>query len=287
MKIITLQLQDILPLTCTRAGTCCHGNRVMLNPWELFCLAQEKKITTKEFRERFCDLGGIQLRFNGPTDSKGKSACSQYIDGFGCGVHVGRPLACRLFPLGRQIQNNQTHYIHEGSSFPCLEGCPDVAQLPNLRVEDYLKGQATKNFEIAQDDYLELMQNLADLAFELLLETGLAASGDTQTLALWRKMGKEAPEDLTKRIGPAWLDYLMIPEISSNAPRIFVQEHHDFLQLKAQEQFGHLQTNHDFHEASVLLMALALQLARSIGADPTTMANHWCETAKNFGALEA
>jgi uncharacterized protein len=287
MQITQLQLQDILPLTCTLAGTCCHGNRVMLNPWELFRLAQEKKITPREFRDQFCDWGGIQLRFDGKANSKGKSACSQYIDGFGCGVHVGRPLACRLFPLGRQIQNNEARYIHEGNSFPCLEGCPDVVQLPNLRVEDYLKGQATEHFEIAQDEYLELMQNLADLAFELLLDTGLAAAGDTQTLALWRKMGNEAPEDLTKRIEKEWLDYLMIPEISHNEPRIFIQQHYDFLQLKVQEQFGHLQTNQDFHEASVLLMALALQLARSIGADSSSMANHWCETAKNFGALEA
>ena len=53
MGMITtkLRIQDSLPLTCSRGGTCCHGNTVLLNPWELARLAQEKKITPREFRD--------------------------------------------------------------------------------------------------------------------------------------------------------------------------------------------------------------------------------------------
>ena len=118
-KTTKLKLSSELPLTCTRIGTCCHGNQVLMNPWELFVIANEKHISAKEFRDLYCDLGGIRLKFNGTADSRGKKACSQYIDGFGCSVHLGRPLPCRLFPLGRQVQNNEIHYIHEGDSFPC------------------------------------------------------------------------------------------------------------------------------------------------------------------------
>ena len=92
--------------------------------------------------------------------------------------------------------------MHEGNEFPCLEGCPEVSGLPHLTVGEYLKGQVTDKFEKAQDAYLDLMQNLADIAFELLLDTGLAESGDTKTLPLWRKMGNELPEVLADRIGP-------------------------------------------------------------------------------------
>jgi len=67
-----LKLQDKLPLTCTRAGTCCHGNQVFLNPWELARLAKEKHITPKEFHDRYCNFGGILLRFNGKKDKGGK-----------------------------------------------------------------------------------------------------------------------------------------------------------------------------------------------------------------------
>lgn len=156
MEITKLSLQDTLPLTCSRAGTCCHGNRVLLNPWELFCLAREKKTTTKDFRDLYTDFGGIQLKFNGKAGWKGKAACSQYVEGFGCSVHVGRPLACRLFPIGRQVQFGESQYIHQGLQFPCLDGCPEVLDLPYLSVGEYLKGQETEQLEKAQDEYLEL-----------------------------------------------------------------------------------------------------------------------------------
>lgn len=283
-----LSLQDRLPLTCSRIGTCCHGNQVFLNPWELFSIAKEKKMTPREFHDLYCEFGGIRLRFNGKVGTKGKQACSQYISDFGCSVHLGRPLACRLFPLGRQIQNDEVYYIHEGLTFPCLDGCPEVSKLPHLSVGEYLKGQATDQYEMAQDAYLDLMQNLADMAFELLLETGLAESGDKETLRQWRKMGNEQPEVLAERIGQEWMDCLMLPaiDVSNEEPIAFAQKQNELLQLKIQEKFGALQTNQEFHEASILIMGVALHLARAIGANPESLANHWIEIAKNHGALE-
>lgn len=289
MQITTLTLQSKLPLTCARIGTCCHGNQVLLNPYELFCIAREKKISPKEFRDLYTHFGGIRLRFNGKVNSKQKQACSQYIDNFGCSVHLGRPLACRLFPLGRQVQNNEVSYMHQGNEFPCLDGCSEVLTLPLLSVGEYLKDQQTEAFETAQDSYLQVMQTIADLAFELLLDTGLAASGDKKTLALWRKMSNEAPENLVKTIGQEWMDALMIPEIADDAHQnslAFVQKHLELLHQKAQYKFGALQTFEALSEASVLLMAVALHLARALGANPQTLANHWIDAAKQHGAQE-
>lgn len=286
MQTTKLSIHDILPLTCSRTGTCCHGNLVLLNPWEIVCLAKEKKITPREFRDIYCDFGGIRLMFNGNADCRGKQACSQYVDNFGCSVHLGRPLACRLFPVGRQIQSDEVHYMHQGNVFPCFDGCHEVVELPHLSVGDYLKGQMTEKFEKAQDEYLALMQNIADLAFELLLDTGLAESGDKQTLQQWRIMGNVLPELLADRIGDEWLDCLTIPEISDDDPVTFVGNHNNLLQLKAQEKFGALQTNQELHEASVLIMGVALHLARGIGANPTILAEHWIDVAKNHGAQE-
>lgn len=288
MQTTKLNTQSKLPLTCSRTGTCCHGKLVLLNPWELVCLAREKKITPREFRDLYCEYGGIRLLFNGKVGWKNQQACSLYVDNFGCSVHLGRPLSCRLYPLGRQIQNNEAHYMYQGNEFPCLEGCPEVTELPQLSVGEYLKGQATDKFESAQDEYLELMQNLADIAFELLLDTGLAESGDTKTLTLWKKMGNELPEALAEKIGKEWLDCLMIPEIFENHkdPIRFVQKHKDLLQLKVQEKFSGLQTNLELHEASVLIMGVALHLARGIGADPKSLSEHWIETAKEHGAQD-
>lgn len=283
-----LTIQDKLPLTCSRTGTCCHGKLVLLNPWELLSLAKEKKITPREFRDRYCEFGGIRLRFDGKVGWKEQQACSQYIDNFGCSVHLGRPLSCRLYPLGRQIQSEEVQYIYQGNKFPCLEGCPEVLELPQLSVGEYLKGQLTDKFEQAQDAYLDLMQNLADIAFVLLLDTGLAESGDTKTLPLWRKMGNELPDELATRIGQEWLDYLTLPDITDELddPTSFARKHNDLLQIKAQEKFGAAQTNKELREASVEIMGVALHLARAIGANPGILAEHWIDTAKNHGAQE-
>ena len=287
-KVTKLSLQSVLPLTCTRVGTCCHGNQVLLNPFELFYIAKEKQITPREFRDLYCDLGGIRLHFNGKEDTRGKKACSQYVDNFGCSVHLGRPLACRLFPIGRQVQNNEVQYIHQGETFPCLNGCAEVINLPQLSVGDYLSGQITDQHEQAQDAYLEVMQNLADIAFELLLDSRLSESGDTKTLRLWRTMANEEPELLVKRIGDKWYDYLTIPNIvnDNNDSISFTQKHNDLLQLKIQDKFASAKTLQEFHQASVLVMGLAIHLARAIGANPESLTEHWIETAKSHGSHE-
>lgn len=282
-----LSLQDSLPLTCSRTGTCCHGKQVLLNPWELLCIANEKKITPQEFQDLYCDLGGIRLRFDGNKDKLGQSACGQYIENFGCSVHLGRPLACRLYPLGRQIQSEEVQYIFEGKEFPCLNGCPEVVNLPYLSVGEYLQGQVSERFENSQDEYLEVMQNIADVAFALLLDTGLSASGDKKTILEWRKIGEESPEILAERIGKEWKDAIMLPKISKQLedPILFARRHNEILQLKVQATFGSLQSNQEFHEASVLIMGVALYLAKAIGANPTSLAEHWIEIAKSNGAL--
>ena len=283
-----LSIQDILPLTCSCSGTCCHGKLVLLNPWELVCLAREKKITPREFRDLYCEYEGIRLRFDGEIGWREQQACSQYVGHFGCSVHSGRPLACRLYPLGRQIQSGEVHYMHQGEDFPCLDACPEVTGLPHLSVGEYLKGQETVQFEKVQDEYLDLAQNLADMALSLLLDTSLAESGDKDTLPLWRTMGSELPEELADRIGQEWLDCLMLPEISDDLddPISFVRQHNELLHLKAQEKFGALQTNQELHEASVLIMGVALHLARGLGANPEILAEHWISIAKDHGAME-
>ena len=108
---------------------------------------------------------------------------------------------------------------------------------------------------------------LADGAFGLLLETGLAASGDTRTLGLWRELGSLPPGDLAKHLGPEWLDRLMLPG-------------------QTQSSFGTLENSHAVREASGLLMGLALHLGRAVGADPADLFGQWIGTAKGLGALE-
>jgi hypothetical protein len=157
-----------------------------------------------------------------------------------------------------------------------------------MTVADYLSGQDVKPGETAQDEYLDLMQQLADGAFGLLLETGLAASGDTRTLGLWRKLGSMSPGDLAKRLGAEWLDRLMLPDRVDgfDNPADFCRRHFEILDGQTQSSFGALEDFDAVREASGLLMGLALHLGRALGVEPTDLVGHWIGTAKGLGALE-
>ena len=286
MNRVSLHLSDQLPLTCSRKGTCCHGNQVLINPWELASLANEKKISSRDFRDQYCDLNGIRLLFNGVVGFNNHKSCSQYIENKGCSVHNGRPLACRLFPIGRQIQENKSSYFFQGTNFPCLNGCPEVTELPLLSVEDYLKGQNTEIFEEAQDAYLELVQNLADYAFILLLDTELAKSGDVLTLQTWRKLGSLSPNEMTNYIPQEWIDLYTIPELSfsENTLSTFIQHHFESIDSTIQLQLEQPLTIDQIRTKAIELMALALFAAHSIGASTIDLIEMWIETAKQNGA---
>lgn len=285
MQHTTLQLSDKLPLTCSRKGTCCHGNQVLLNPWELRMLALEKGIAPSDFINNFCDWGGIRLLFAGQEMNK-KKACNLYVDNMGCSVHKRRPLACRLFPLARKIQNNATSYVHEGSTFPCLSGCEEVLNLPTIAVKTYLKEQETAQYERAQDAYLEVMQNIADCSFMLLLDNGLVDSDDTITLSEWSRVASLSIEKLLQEIPKNWLETLVLPDISLEIidPLTFAQEHNDIIQDKIESEcFSDLSIN-KLSASSVQVMTLAILLAKAIGADTHALMSLWIATAKENGA---
>jgi hypothetical protein len=80
----------------------------------------------------------------------------------------------------------------------------------------------------------------------------------------------------------------MLPAITDTIedPIEFIQKHNNLLLLKVQENFGATQTLPELHEASVLIMGVALHLSRGLGADTKGISEHWIETAKSHGSKE-
>lgn len=272
---------DKLPLTCSRRGTCCHGNQVLINPWELATLANTKGITISDFARLYTEFEGTRLLFNGNSSENGKKACSQYIDNFGCSLHTGRPLVCRLYPVGRRMQNNEIQYIFEGKEFPCMNGCPEVTKLPYMSLNEYLAGQHTERFEKAQDMYLELLQGIADIAFTLILETGLTREEILNTLKKWVKVKDASTENLVTEIEKPWKNMLILPDIPyDNDSEKFITRHSDYIRDRVQQVLSGSETAEDFQKASVSAFATALLLAFSLGIDFQTVGSHWIDIAK-------
>jgi len=275
-------LDERLPLTCTRQGTCCHGKLVWVNPWELSRLAQALGCSVREvIATHGCD-GGIRLRFDGPPGWRDLPGCTFYGEQ-GCRVHAGRPLACRLYPLGRERQGAQVRYLFEGPDFPCLAGCPSVTTLPALRVDDYLQGQDIADFEKAADAYLEIVQDLAEGAFVLAIDSGLAASGYQGLLARWQGISALSGEDRAGSMPPELVQMLLDPQLEALPAEGFVAAHAARLQDLAQARFGQLSARSALADASCAMLAAALHLGAALGADAAVLMRRWLDTARAHG----
>jgi Fe-S-cluster containining protein len=265
-----LALGDRLPLTCTRSGTCCHGKDIRITPWELALLARARDLPAREFRDRFTEDAGTRLRLDGPG-WRGLPACSQYDPARGCTVHAARPLACRLYPLGREVQGGEVRIIHEGSVFPCLDGCPEVSALPSLTVAAYLAGQGAEPFAEVRDAYLELAQDLADAAFTLVFDGGIGAGADRRWANAWRVAVDGGPAAWPQVLGAAWHDRLTIPEIAVEDAGGWPARHHDVLLELAGQAAPAV--------ACVRLFSSALLLLHAVGGDAAVLGRRWLAQA--------
>jgi Fe-S-cluster containining protein len=225
-------------------------------------------LSPREYRDHHTLCGGTQLLFDGPPDRDYKRpACRQYRYGFGCSVHAFRPLACRLYPLGRKRRDGEAQYYHPTEELGCLKLCPNVVGLPLQTVRECIAGQDTALCERAQDGY-------ATVAFGLLsgaatIANQLAASGEdprplTEGL---RALIALSPEERVGRLAPSWLERLVLPEITVplDDPAAFAAAHAELFSECLKAEF---RSATPLDELSRTLMLLALHLAGTVGCEP-------------------
>lgn len=89
---------------CNQCGRCCHDKVVTLSPYDVIRIARMMGISTSEAVRRYTIRRGSILRF------LPEGACSA-LDGTRCGLHRGRPLACRFYPLGIERSGDSEQLI--------------------------------------------------------------------------------------------------------------------------------------------------------------------------------
>ena len=95
---------------------------------------------------------------------------------------------------------------------------------------------------MAQDAYVDMAQDLAEGAFVVLFDSGLAKTNGTEVLARWQTMIQMDHAQRVAAIGPLWFDRLTAPAISSDIeqPGEWIAAHRADFQHAAQESFGTL-----------------------------------------------
>ncbi len=99
---------------CGGCGRCCHDKRITLSVYEVARLAAARGTTTTEILASHTAESGTVLRF-------GPDGCT-FLEGGSCTVHSGRPLACRLYPLGRYVDADGAESFLEVTPHPETEG---------------------------------------------------------------------------------------------------------------------------------------------------------------------
>jgi len=78
---------------CMACGRCCRDKVITLSPYDVIRIAEAAGVASSAAVERYTIRRGSILRF---AEGGGCAA----LEGARCTVHRGRPLACRLYPLG-------------------------------------------------------------------------------------------------------------------------------------------------------------------------------------------
>jgi Fe-S-cluster containining protein len=163
---------------CGRCSRCCSGKRIPLDPYEVARLGAHLGLGTTEVLARFTTDGGALLAVR-------EDRTCVFLGDQGCTVHAARPLACRLYPLGRRVSPGQ------GERFAAVEPDPGCQGSYEGRgtIEEYLTEQQTGPYLAMADRYRAVLEKLVAA---LLRRPDLADCCD-QANELLRKA--PAPED--------------------------------------------------------------------------------------------
>ncbi len=99
----TMQRESRFSYVCNRCGLCCHDKAITLSPYDVLRIARAARITTAQAIARYTLRRGSLLKF-------AQRGCAA-LDGTRCTLHEGRPLACRLYPLGLEFFDGRERFI--------------------------------------------------------------------------------------------------------------------------------------------------------------------------------
>lgn len=96
-------LDDTFRFHCTMCGRCCINREdILLTPRDMYRMAKELEITSREFFDRYCEtyLGGDSRMPVVRLKPRGSVQRCPLLKDRKCSVHRAKPTVCALFPIG-------------------------------------------------------------------------------------------------------------------------------------------------------------------------------------------
>lgn len=146
---------DLVQLSCGVYGctsNCCTKSApIILNPYEIAMMCKESRISYEDL----LDIVETDRARGFPLVMLPRDPSCHFWTGRGCRIYGARPLACRLFPLGRVFDNGRSHIV-----LPELNVCSGLAPAPSKTVADYLRAQDTSTFIQMADRWIEFVTDI-------------------------------------------------------------------------------------------------------------------------------
>jgi len=236
---------------CNRCGLCCRDKVITLSPYDVIRIARAAKISTGIVVARYTIRRGSVLRFlpDGRCVALGGPRCT---------IHSGRPLACRLYPLGleRAPGADGAGYVERFLQLEPAAGSLGVYGVAGT-IAEFLDGQGIDPYLDAVAFYYSLVR---------IFRERVAATVDFERVEpreFWRRAAREALAEANydpNRLIDAMFDPDGLGCRSSSAEDTAVAHVAALDEMAARERDG------------ALIAAAAVMLATSLGYAPGEVA---------------
>jgi Fe-S-cluster containining protein len=158
-----------LHFLCKLTGKCCIHNQVILNSFDIFCIAQSLNLSAKFLFEKKI-LSYVINKNNywmDPVINLGKDNVCPFLKAedmnYLCEIHTHRPTVCRIFPLNYNF-NSQEFSINSISRERCKNCFNDEKE---IKISDYiLESDLSTRIKI-EESYREFLEEIISLGVNL------------------------------------------------------------------------------------------------------------------------
>ncbi len=150
-----LSESDLIQLSCGVNGcssNCCTKSApIVLNPYEIALICRESNMSYEDL----LDIVDTDRAKGFPLVMLPRDPHCHFWTGKGCRIYQGRPLACRLYPLGRVFDQGESHLV-----LPELNICSGLSLSPVNTVVEYLHYQNTAALIQMADRWIEFVSDI-------------------------------------------------------------------------------------------------------------------------------
>ena len=150
---------DPVELSCGSAGcesNCCTRSApVLLNPYEIALICRDSGMSYEDLLD-VVDTGRTK---SFPVVMLPRDPACYFLSSGGCRIYNARPLACRLYPLGRVFEKGKSYIVH-----PELNVCGGfITTTAKEKLGAYLAGQSVELHIRMADVWIEFVSGIERL----------------------------------------------------------------------------------------------------------------------------